>query len=225
MNLPVRSIAVVALTLALGVSTVLTRAQQAAPQPKKDLTNPAAFNEKAPDVYMSQFDTSVGTFIIRVTRSWAPNAADRFYNLVKNGFYDNCRFFRVIPNSLVQFGIHGDPAVAQAWLKAYIKPDRARMSNTRGRISFAAAFAAAADQSTRSTQVFINYADNSKMDQEGFGAFGEVATSMVMVERIFDKYGDGPDPVQLIMQGNAWLTQTMPQLDYIKTATIVPNAK
>jgi peptidyl-prolyl cis-trans isomerase A (cyclophilin A) len=221
MKLRVRTTAIVILTLALGVSTVLTRAQQAAPQPKKDLTNPAAFNEKAPDVYMAQFDTSVGTFIIRATRSWGPNAADRFYNLVKNGFYDNCRFFRVVPKSLVQFGLHGDPAVSQAWLKAYIKPDRARMSNTRGRVSFAAVSVAATDQSTRSTQVFINYSDNSKMDQEGFGAFGEVITSMVMVERIFDKYGEGPDVVQLLMQGNAWLTQTMPQLDYIKTATIV----
>ncbi len=207
------------------MSAALTHAQQTAPRPKVDLTNPAAFTEKAPDVYLAQFDASIGTFIIRVTRNWAPNAADRFYNLVKNGFYDECRFFRVVPTVLVQFGIHGDPAVSAAWLKAYIKPDRARMSNTRGRISFAAASAAATDQSTRATQVFINYGDNNKMDLEGFGAFGEVITSMVMVERIFDKYGEAADPLQLMTLGNAWLIQAAPEMDYIKTATIVPNAK
>ena len=117
----------------------------------------------------------------------------------------------------------GDPAVSQAWLTAFIKGDRARMSNTRGRLSFAAMSGAATDQDTRSTQVFINYGDNSKMDLEGFAAFGEVITSMVMVERIFDKYGEGVDQAQLIMMGNAWLTQAAPQLDYIKTATIAPD--
>jgi peptidyl-prolyl cis-trans isomerase A (cyclophilin A) len=219
-----RVTALVAITLALGVSTVLVRAQ--APQPRKDLTNPAAFTEKAPDVYLAQFEASIGTFIVRVTRNWAPNAADRFYNLVKNGFYDECRFFRVVPDVLVQFGINGDPAVSKAWEKAYIKQDRARMSNTRGRLSFAAASTAqASDQSTRATQVFINYGDNNKMDLEGFAAFGQITTSMVMVQRIFDKYGEGPDPAMLMSQGNAWLLKAAPQMDYIKTATIVPDAK
>jgi peptidyl-prolyl cis-trans isomerase A (cyclophilin A) len=219
---PARLTALVALTLALGTFAVMTGAQQApSPQPKKDLTNPKLFTEKAPDVYLAQFDTSVGTFIVRVTRNWAPNGADRFYNLVKSGFYDECRFFRVVPTVLVQFGINGDPAVSSAWEKAYIKQDRARMSNTRGRLSFAAASTAqASDQDTRATQVFINYGDNNKMDLEGFAAFGQVITSMVMVERIFDKYGEGPDPALLMSQGNAWLIQAAPQMDYIKTATI-----
>ena len=220
----VRRTAIVAFTLALGLSTILVRAQ--APQPKKDLTNPAAFTEKAPDVFLAQFDASIGTFVVRVTRNWAPNGADRFYNLVKSGFYDECRFFRVVPDVLVQFGINGDPAVSKAWEKAYIKQDRARMSNTRGRISFAAPFGQTADQNARSTQVFINYGDNSKkMDPEGYAAFGEVITSMVMVQRIFDKYGEGPDPAQLMSAGNAWLIQAAPQMDYIKTATIVPGGK
>ncbi len=218
--------AVVVLTLALGVSTVFARAQQAAPPSKANLMNPAALNEKAPDVFLAQFDTSVGTFVVRVTRNWAPNGADRFYNLVKNGFYDECRFFRVIPDVLVQFGIHGDPAVSKAWEKAYIKADRARMTNTRGRLSFAAASSVqASDQGTRATQVFINYGDNNKMDLEGFAAFGEVTTSMVMVQRIFDKYGPGPDPADMMTKGNAWLIPAAPQMDYIKTATIAPMAK
>jgi len=223
MKPPVRT-AIVVVTLGLAAFTALPRAQQASAA-KLDLKNPAAFTEKAPDVFLAQFDTSVGMFVIRVTRNWAPNAADRFYNLVKNGFYDECRFFRVVPDMLVQWGIHGDPAVAQAWLKAYIKPDRAKISNTRGKVTFAASTGASTDQGTRATQVFINYGDNNKMDLEGFGAFGEVITSMVMVQRIFDKYGDGIDPIMLLSQGNAWLTQAAPQLDYIKTATIAPNAK
>jgi peptidyl-prolyl cis-trans isomerase A (cyclophilin A) len=219
-----RRTALVVVTLALGALAAIPYAQQA-PSAKLDLTKPELFTEKAPDVYMAQFDATFGTFIVKVTRNWAPNAADRFYNLVKNGYYDDNRFYRVIPDVLAQFGINGTPAISQAWLKAFIKQDRARMSNTRGRLSFAAASGAATDQNTRSTQVFINFADNSKMDQEGFAAFGEITTSMVMVQRIFDKYGEGVDPVQILTQGNAWLMQNAPQLSYIKTATIIPATK
>ena len=131
--------------------------------------------------------------MIRVTRNWAPNAADRFYNLVKNGFYDECRFFRVVPDTLVQFGINGDPAVSQAWLKAFIKPDRAKMTNTRGRLSFAAVSTAqAADQNTRATQVFINYGDNSKMDMEGFAR----------VRRSDHQHGDGAADLRQVRRGS-----------------------
>jgi peptidyl-prolyl cis-trans isomerase A (cyclophilin A) len=218
----VRRLAIPVLTLALGLTTVFARTSPVA-QEKKDLTKPELFTETAPATYLAQFDTSIGIFVVKVTRSWAPNGADRFYNLVKNGFYDDCRFHRVVKDVLVQFGMHGDPKVSAAWLKAYIKPDRARQTNTRGHLSFAVP---GDNQNQRSTAVFINYGDNSKaMDMLGYAPFGEVTTSMVMVERIFDKYGEGPDPIQMLMQGNAYLKQAAPQLDYIKTATIAPATK
>lgn len=221
----VRSTTLLGLTLVLGALAVTPRAQQApAPTGKLDLTKPELFTEKAPDVYLAQFDASFGTFIVKVTRKWAPNGADRFYNLVKNGFYDDNRFYRVVPDTLAQFGLHGDPAVSKAWLRAYIKRDLARMSNTKGRLSFAANVGAAADQESRSTQVFINFADNNKMDQDGYAAFGEITTSMVMVQRINNSYADSLDPIKILAEGNAWLAQNAPGLSYIKTATIVPPA-
>src|SRR6188768_2859587 len=137
MESPVRRAVVAVLTLTLGATIAFTRTS-AAPAPrqeKKDLTKPELFTETAPATYLAQFDTSVGVFVVKVTRNWAPNAADRFYNLVKNGFYDECRFFRVLTDNLAQFGINGNPKVSAAWDKAYIKPDRARMSNTRRRLS------------------------------------------------------------------------------------------
>ena len=213
----VPTIALLSCVVALGTATVFARGQQAAAT-GPDLTNPAAFTETAPDVFLSRFDTTAGEFTIRVTRTWAPNGADRFYNLVKAGFYDECRLFRVIPDYVVQWGINGNPAVSAAWNKALIKSDRAKMSNTRGRISFAQG----TFSSQRSTQVFVNYGDNSKkLDMEGFAAFGEVITGMVMLDRAFSKNGEGPDPKALFTQGNEYLLKRMPNLDYIKTAKIV----
>ena len=225
MESPVRRTVVAVLTLTLGVTLAFAR-PSAAPAPrqeKKDLTKPELFTETAPAEYLAQFDTSIGPFVVKVTRNWAPNGADRFYNLVKNGFYDDNRFYRVVRDVLVQFGLHGDPKVSQAWLKSYIKPDRARMTNTRGRLSFAVP---GDNQSQRSTAVFINYGDNAKaFDLTGYAAFGQVTTSMVMVERIFDKHGEAVDPVMILTNGTPWLKEHAPQLDYIKSATIVPDTK
>ena len=215
MNAPVRRSAIAVLTLAAGLTVAFAR-PSAAPQEKKDLTKPELFTETAPATYMAQFDATFGTFIVRVTRSWAPNAADRFYNLVKNGYYDENRFFRVVTDVLSQFGIHGDPKVNTAWENAYIKADRARQSNTRGRLSFATIDN---DPNKRTTQVFINYGDNSKMDQQGYAAFGEVTTSMIMVQRAFDKLVI--DQALFRAQGNEWIKTAAPQLSYIKTAVIV----
>jgi peptidyl-prolyl cis-trans isomerase A (cyclophilin A) len=221
MESPVRRLTVAVLALTLGMTTAFARVSP--PQEKKDLTKPELFTETAPATFTAQFDTSVGPFIVKVTRNWAPNGADRFYNLVKNGFYDENRFHRVVRDVLVQFGMHGDPKVSAAWLKAYIKPDRAKQTNTRGRLAFAVP---GSNQEQRSTAVFINYGDNSKtMDSAGFAPFGEVTSSMVLVERIFDRYGEGPDPVQMLLQGNAYLKQVAPAMDYIKTATIIPDVK
>jgi peptidyl-prolyl cis-trans isomerase A (cyclophilin A) len=184
--------------------------------PKVDLTNVAAFTAKAPDVFNALFTTTAGTFVVKVTRAWAPNGADRFYNLVKNGFYDDCRFFRVIPKFMAQFGIHGDPKVSAAWKDAMIPHDRARMSNTRGRVTFAQGLLA----SSRSTQVFINFSDNSRLDKDSFAPFGEVTSSMIIVERLFGEYGEGIDQSLIQSGGNALLAQMLPRLDYIKTAVV-----
>src|SRR6187455_1571910 len=124
------------LTLVAAVLPMAAGGAQA-PQSRPALTDVAAFNETAPDVYRALFVTSVGSFAVRVTRAWSPHAADRFYNLVKNGFYDDCRFFRVVPKFVAQFGIHGDPAVSAAWKKATLPAERSKVSNTRGRITFA----------------------------------------------------------------------------------------
>src|SRR6478672_7152253 len=137
------------------------------------LANPAALNEQAPAAYKVKFDTSKGAFVVQVTRAWAAKGADRFYNLVKNGFYDNVRFFRVVSGFMVQFGISGNPAVMTRWRDATIADDPVTQSNKRGTITFATA-----GPNTRTSQVFINFKDNAGLDKQGFAEFGEVVSGM-----------------------------------------------
>ena len=179
--------------------------------------NPAQLNETAPENFQVKFDTSKGEFIVDVTRAWSPNGADRFYNLVKNGLYDNCRFFRVVENFMVQFGINGDPKISKAWRTANIPDDKSNQSNSRGHITFATA-----GPNTRTTQLFINFVDNSFLDSQGFTPFGKVTTGMNVVDSIYSKYGEGPNQGQIQMEGNSYLDKAFPNLDYIKSATIVP---
>ena len=187
-----------------------------------DLSNPASLDEKAPDVYKVKFDTSKGSFVVEVHRDWAPNGADRFYNLVKNGFYNDARFFRVISDFMVQFGINGNPKISQVWQDANIPDDPVKQSNIRGMITFATA-----GPDTRTTQVFINFGDNAALDGQGFSPFGKVISGMDVVDSLYAGYGEGSPkghgPNQGIVQrlGNAYLEKAFPQLDYIKTATIV----
>jgi len=182
------------------------------------LRNPAALNEKAPDVYKARFDTSAGEFVIEVHREWDPTGADRFYNLVKNGFYDGCRFFRVVPGFMVQFGINGDPAVSKAWANARIKDEPVKQGNKRGFV----AFAKPGIPNARTTQVFINYSDNNapSLDPQGFSAFGQVMVGMEVVDKINSSYGQRPDQQLIQSQGNAYLNKEFPKLDYVKKATI-----
>jgi peptidyl-prolyl cis-trans isomerase A (cyclophilin A) len=188
-----------------------------------NLGNPSSLNEKAPAVYKAKFDTSKGTFIIEVHRDWAPNGADRFYNLVKNGFYNDARFFRVINGFMVQFGISGNPDLSALWREATIPDDPVKQSNTRGMVSFATA-----GPNTRTTQVFINFGDNSALDGQGFAPFGQVASGMNVVDSIYGGYGEGaprgrgPDQGRIQTEGNAYLVEAYPKLDYIKKATIEP---
>ena len=186
------------------------------------LKDPAALKERAPDTFTANFDTSAGSFVVTVTRAWAPNGADRFYNLVKNGFYNDVRFFRAIANFMVQFGIHGDPAVSAAWRNARLPPDKVTQSNRRGYITYAMG----ATPDTRTTQVFINFRDNSNLDALGFAPFGQVTTGMDIVDKIYTGYGEGaprgsgPDQGRLQNEGNAYLLKSYPKMDYIKSATI-----
>jgi peptidyl-prolyl cis-trans isomerase A (cyclophilin A) len=182
------------------------------------LMNPARLNEKAPDKFQAKFDTSKGEFIIEVTRAWSPNGADRFYNLVKNGFYDNCRFFRVVPNFMVQFGISGDPKISAALSRAGIKDDPDKQSNKRGYVTFAKSSA----PNSRTTQIFINFKDNTFLDSQNFTPFGNVIKGMNVVDSINSEYGEKPNQTNIQMQGNAYLEKDFPKLDYVKSATIVP---
>jgi len=206
------------ITMAIACAWVAgTIAGQQPPAASPVLLNPAALTETAPATFVAQFDTTAGPFTVRVTRAWAPVGADRFYNLVKAGFYNDCRIFRVVPGYVVQFGINGDPEVTKAWAAATMASDRARMSNTRGRLTFAMGAIA----TTRSTQVFVNLGDNSKkLDQDGYAPFGEVATGLAVMDGVFAQYGEAPDQKQIATGGNAYLARLFPKLDYIRTATI-----
>ena len=185
------------------------------------LMNPAALKEQAPPVYRVTFDTSKGPFVIEVHRDWAPNGADRFYNLVKNGFYDDARFFRVVEGFMVQFGINGNPKVSAVWKEARIKDDPVRISNKRTFVTFATA-----GPNTRTTQVFISFGDNHNLDSQGFSPFGQVVSGMKVVDSLYNGYGEGapqglgPEQGKLQAQGNQYLAERFGLLDYIKKATI-----
>ncbi len=193
------------------------------PSLAQGLGNPAALREQAPPVYKVDFDTSKGPFVIEVHREWAPNGADRFYNLVKNGFYNDARFFRVVEGFMVQFGINGDPRLSAVWREARIKDDPVRISNKRTFVTFATA-----GPNTRTTQVFISYGNNSNLDSQGFAPFGQVVSGMNVVDSLYSGYGEGapqglgPEQGKLQSEGNAYLARGFGKLDYIKKATIAP---
>jgi peptidyl-prolyl cis-trans isomerase A (cyclophilin A) len=182
------------------------------------LRTPSQLNAKAPDLYKAKFDTSQGVFVIEVHRDWAPIGADRFYNLVKNGFYDNCRFFRVLDGFMAQWGMTGDPALDAVWYNANIKDDPVKQSNKRGYVTFAKA----SIPNSRSTQIFINFRDNSRLDADDFAPFGQVVEGMEIVDKLHSVRGNEPDQGRIRSEGNAYLAKSYPQLDYIKTATVVP---
>ena len=190
------------------------------PAAKARLRNPARLTEVAPATYSARFDTSVGPFVILVHRDWAPRGADRFYNLVKNGFFDGTRFFRVLPNFMVQFGINGDPSIQSAWRDANITDEPVKESNKRGYITFAKSGA----PDSRTTQVFISFKNNAFLDGQGFAPFGEVISGMEVVDKINAEYKEMPDQGRLQAQGNAYLAKSFPRLDSITKATIVPKA-
>jgi peptidyl-prolyl cis-trans isomerase A (cyclophilin A) len=197
-----------------------------APRGNTLLTSPgdSAFQRTAPDTFITRFRTSRGDFFVQAVRVWAPRGADRFYNLVRNGFYDRNRFFRVVDGFVVQWGIHGDPAVSGAWARMCIRDDPFRRTNGRRTITFAFG-----RPNTRTTQVFVNYHMNWRLDRMGFTPFGEVISGMEVVDSLYKGYGDvskgGPDPMRVVKEGNAYLDREFPLVDSIIDARVVAESK
>jgi peptidyl-prolyl cis-trans isomerase A (cyclophilin A) len=186
---------------------------------KKALLVPSQLDEQAPDVYKVKFETTKGPFFVQVRRQWAPQGADRFYNLVKNGFYNDVYIFRVVHGFVAQFGISGDPEISKVWSQSRIKDDPVEIGNKRGTITFATA-----GKDSRTTQVFINYTDNARLDKLGFAPFGEVVEGMdEVVDSLFGGYGEKITRLQgkIVSMGNSYLKENFPKLDHIKKATIV----
>ncbi len=215
-----------ALGLFAGAVTVQAEATNQVEKPAAiapDFADPSKLTAPAPATFKALFTTTKGKFTIEVTRSLSPNGADRFYNLVRSGYFKDVAFFRVIPGFMCQFGIHGDPGVSAKWRDANISDDAVKGSNTRGTISFATA-----GPGTRTTQLFINFGNNANLDSMGFSPFGKVSEGMDVVDKINGEYGEGapggmgPNQGRVQMEGNAYLKKEFPNLDFIQSATIVP---
>jgi peptidyl-prolyl cis-trans isomerase A (cyclophilin A) len=183
---------------------------------RPSLLDPATLKAQAPDVYKVKFTTTKGDFVVQVTRAWSPLGADRFYNLVKNGFYNGAGFFRIVPGFVVQFGISADPAVTKAWKTADIPDDAVTQSNHRGYLSFATA-----GPGTRTTQVFINLVDNGRLDSMGFSPFGQVIEGMELIDKLNAEYGEQPDQGRIEAEGRSYLEKSFPRLDIIKSTVIL----
>ncbi len=191
---------------------------------KSALTDPASATATAPDDFRVKLVTTKGDVVVEVHRNWAPHGADRFYNLVQVGFFDDVAFFRAIEGFMVQFGMHGDPKVQAAWNDHPITDDPVVQSNRRGMLTFAKKSA----PDSRTTQVFINYVDNANLDAMGFAPLGEVVEGMDVLDALYKGYGEGaprgtgPDQIQIESRGNAYLRESFPELDYVKTARVMP---
>ncbi|HTM11448.1 MAG TPA: peptidylprolyl isomerase [Bryobacteraceae bacterium] len=200
-----------------GGKSAAPAAQKAAAAAAPNLLRPGTLKARAPEVYKVKFTTTKGDVIIQVNRVWAPIGADRFYNLVRAGFYKDAAFFRIVPRFVAQFGIPARPDVAAAWDHAYLVDDRVTQSNKRGTLTFATA-----GPNTRTTQIFINYSDNTSLDGQGFAPFGTVIEGMDVVDKFFAGYGESPDQGRITAQGKAYLDKSFPNLDRIINAVVMP---
>lgn len=188
----------------------------AAPAAGPNLLNPGTLKAKAPETFKVKMTTTKGDVIIQVNRAWAPLGADRFYNLIRGGFYKDAAFFRVIPGFVAQFGIPARPDVGKVWEEARIADDKVTQSNKRGTLTFATA-----GPNTRTTQIFINFRDNTPLDTQGFAPFGTVTEGMELVDKFFSGYGEAPNQGLITSQGKAYLDKSFPNLDRILSTTIV----
>lgn len=202
---------------AAAVAVALAAASHVLAAPEK-LATPAKLTAQAPERFRARFDTTKGTIVIEVRREWSPHGADRFYNLVKNGYFDGVKFFRVVPGFVVQWGIHGDPSIATKWLKATIPDDPVKQSNKRGFVTYAKSGA----PDSRSVQMFINLVDNGRLDGMGFAPFGDVTEGMDVVDKLYGGYAEGLTKLQgrIAQEGNDFLEKNYPELDGIKKASI-----
>lgn len=189
------------------------------------LTNPRHkfWHQRSPDVFRVRMQTNKGNFVIEARRDWAPGGCDRFYNLVRASFFDNSRFFRIRRGSFAQFGIPGDPVVAALWKDEAIPDDPVRQSNTRGSVAYAMT-----GPNTRTTQLFINLSDNSRLDRDGFAPIGNVVEGMEVVDQLYAGYGEDPGggmrggrQGKIFAGGNAYLDGEFPRLDTLIRATVV----
>ena len=217
--------AFLAMFIGVGITCPQAWAQATAqprPAPRVSLLVPSAMKEKAPDTFQAKFTTTKGDFVVEVTRAWAPLGADRFYNLVKNHFFDGAAFFRVLPGFVAQFGLSPRPEVSGVWATAAIKDDPVKESNLTGYLTFATS-----GPNTRTTQLFINLADNRSLDGMGFAPFGKVVDGMDVVKQFYSGYGEGapggsgPDQGRITNEGKPYLDKNFPRLDSIKAASIV----
>ena len=196
--------------------------EEEAGPPPNPLLQPRSFRETAPATYQVRLETTKGDILIGVTREWAPLAADRFFNLVKAGYYDGIAFHRVLHNFTAEFGIHGDPWVNAAWRQALMADEPVRQSNTRGRVTFSKN-----TPNSRTVQLFINLKDNSSLDGQAFSPFGEVVEGMDIVEALYSEYGDGPPrgegvyQAMAIARGDEYLNEEFPLLDRIERAVLL----
>jgi peptidyl-prolyl cis-trans isomerase A (cyclophilin A) len=189
--------------------------------------NPRAERIAAPDTFVVRFTTTKGPFDVQFIRAWAPHGADRVYYLVRNGYYDGTRFFRVLPGFVAQFGESGDPRIAKIWDVSTIPDDPVRQSNTRGMVSFATA-----GPNTRTTQLFVNYGNNARLDGLGFAPLGRVMDGgMRVVDSLYSGYGEGPpkgkgpDQDRMAAEGTRYLERNFPRLDWIKTARVIHEGR
>jgi len=210
------------LTMALGAAflTGCSSNKEAARTESKTEANTEAKTEpvpQAPAQFKAVFETSKGNFTIECYRDWAPLGTDRFYQLLQSKFFDEARFFRVVPNFVVQFGISGDPKSAALWKTRNLADDPVKQSNRRGTVTFATA-----GPGTRTTQLFINLADNTPLDGQGFSPFGKVIDGMSVVDHLYQGYGEAPDQGRIEAEGNEYLKAQFERLDFVKTARLAP---
>ena len=201
-------------------SVLLAQAPATAPAKKKSAVGAkkSAASAAMPDVWRARFDTTKGPFVVEVRKAWSPIGAERFYRLIRSGYYNDSGFFRIVPNFVVQFGLAADPAVTKKWDNA-IKDDPVTQTNKMGTLTFATAGA-----NTRTTQMFINLRDNARLDGMGFSPIGEVVEGMDVIKGLNQEYGESPDQGEITSKGNAYLKARFPRLDFITKATVVPAA-
>lgn len=179
------------------------------------LLDPNDLNAQAPELFNVEIETTKGRIVVEMHRDWAPNGVDRFYNLVQAGFFKDIALFRMVKGFVVQFGIHGTPLVSSVWREARIQDDPVKTSNERGTLTFATA-----GPNTRTTQLFVNLGDNAMLDRQGFAPIGKITSGMEVVDALNYEYGERPNQGKIQKEGNAYLKDKFPNLDYIVSMKI-----